>query len=38
LVQHFQGFLRGGWKMIATSPDRDWWGIRQKAYALLGPL
>jgi hypothetical protein len=37
LVQHFQGFLRGGWEMTASSPDRDWWAIRQKAWALLGP-
>jgi hypothetical protein len=36
LVQLFQGFLRGNWEMTATSPDRDWWAIRQKAYALLG--
>jgi hypothetical protein len=36
LVQLFQGFLCGGWEMTATSPDRDWWAIRQKAWALLG--
>jgi hypothetical protein len=36
LVQLFQGSLRGGWEMTATSPDRDWCAIRQKAWALLG--
>jgi hypothetical protein len=38
LVQAFQAFLRGNIAMTATSPDRDWWAIRQKAYNLLGPI